>query len=369
VAPAHDNARPIAADRVREVPVMKNFLGVLCLLCLVSLGVGAEAAAEKDNDAFADNRLLGRGINLGNALDAPSEGAWGLTLKDEHFVTIKRVGFASVRIPIRWSAHAKEKPPYTIDPTFLKRVDWAVDQALAQKLALVINVHHYEGMEKDPEKHLPRLIGLWRQIAEHYRKQPRQVVFEILNEPNAKLTDERWQQMFPQVLAAIRESNPRRTVIIGPSSWNSIDHLDKLQLPENDRNLIATVHYYSPFHFTHQGAPWANGSDKWKGMTWTGTPKEVADLRKDFEKSAAWGKKHERPVYLGEFGAYSAAPMDSRAHWTRAVAREAERHDMSWAYWEFAAGFGAYNQETRGWRAPLLKALVEVDLLDPATQK
>jgi len=25
------------------------------------------------------NRLLGRGINLGNALEAPQEGAWGVT--------------------------------------------------------------------------------------------------------------------------------------------------------------------------------------------------------------------------------------------------------------------------------------------------
>jgi endoglucanase len=347
---------------------MRRFVGLLCILGALSAplwSAGGNPPTGNDSDGFADNRLLGRGINFGNALEAPTEGAWGLTLKAEHFEAIKRAGFKSVRIPIRWSAHGGEKPPYTIDPTFFQRIDWAVDQALAQKLAVVINVHHYEGMERDPNKHLPRLVGLWRQIAEHYRNQPRQVIFEILNEPNSKLTDERWQQAMPQVLAAIRESNPRRGVIIGPAGWNSIDHLGKLHLPEADRNLIATVHYYSPFHFTHQGAPWAKGSDKWKGTTWTNTPQEQAVLRKDFEKAAAWASKHKRPLFLGEFGAYSAAPMDSRAQWTTAVAREAERHGMSWAYWEFAAGFGAYNQETRTWRAPLLKALVEVDVLRP----
>jgi endoglucanase len=321
--------------------------------------IGSAYPADKDKDARADNRLLGRGINLGNALDAPKEGEWGLTLEAKHFQVIKQAGFASVRIPIRWSAHASAQPPYTIDPAFFKRIDWAIDQARSQQLTAVINVHHYDGMDREPDKHLPRLLALWRQIAQRYRDQPEGLFFEILNEPHDQLTDERWQRMIPPLLAVIRASNPQRIVIVGPGHWNSLQHLSKLQLPEQDRRLIVTFHYYSPFPFTHQGAPWAKGSDKWKGTTWTGTPKELDALRKDFEQAAAWGKQHGRPLYLGEFGAFSAAPMESRACWTRAVAREAERHSMSWAYWEFAAGFGAYDPAAGAWRQPLLHALLD----------
>ena len=32
-----------------------------------------------EDEARHYNRLLGRGINLGNALEAPQEGAWGVT--------------------------------------------------------------------------------------------------------------------------------------------------------------------------------------------------------------------------------------------------------------------------------------------------
>ena len=46
-------------------------------------------------------------------------------------------------------------------------------------------------------------------------------------------------------------------------------------------------------------------------------------MRDDFDKAAAWGKTHNRPIFLGEFGAFSAADMDSRARWTAAVVREA----------------------------------------------
>jgi endoglucanase len=324
------------------------------LLSALAAGVVASRANPQ-----AAEVALGRGINLGNALEAPKEGEWGVTLEADFFARIKEAGFDSVRIPIRWSAHAKAEPPYEIDAEFFKRVDWAVEQALSRNLAAVINVHHYDGMDSDPAKHLPRLIGLWKQIAPRYREKPDRLVFELLNEPHDKLTDEKWQEMFPQVLAAVRQSNPNRWVIIGPSHWNNIDHLEKLKLPDDDKRLIATVHYYNPFNFTHQGAPWVNGSDKWKGTTWKGTEEQRKALAKDFDKAAAWGKKHNRPIYLGEFGAFSGADMDSRATWTQAVRQEAQKHGFGFAYWEFCSGFGAYDSKGKSWREPLLKALVE----------
>ncbi len=315
--------------------------------------------ADPEKDAFHYNRLLGRAINLGNALEAPREGEWGLKLEADYFRLIKEAGFQSVRIPIRWSAHAQAAPPFDIEAKFFERVDWAIDQALSRDLVAVINVHHYDEVFKDPDKHLPRLTALWKQIATRYRDRPDRLYFELLNEPHDKLTDERWHAAIPGLLAAVRATNPKRPVIVGPGHWNNINNLDKLQLPKDDRMLIATVHYYSPFEFTHQGASWVAGSDKWKGRAWKGTPQELAAIKKDFDKAAAWAKANNRPLFLGEFGAYSAADLESRARWTRAVAREAERLGMSWAYWEFASGFGAYDRDARAWRRPLLEALIE----------
>jgi endoglucanase len=329
----------------------------LVLWSAAAVPAGSQPPNESPRDAFEANRLLGRGINLGNALEAPREGEWGITLQPEYFRLIKEAGFDSVRIPIRWSAHAGTEPPYRIDPKFFERVDWAIEQALAQGLTAVINMHHYEEIFRDPDAHEPRLIALWRQIAQRYRERPGRLYFEILNEPHEKLTEDRWNAMFPRVLAVIRESNPRRIVIVGPGHWNNVSHLEQLRLPE-DRMLIVTFHYYSPFEFTHQAASWVPNSQRWKGTNWRGTIEEQAELRKDFETAAAWAKTHRRPLFLGEFGAYSAADMDSRARWTAAVTREAERRGISSAYWEFASGFGAYDPAAGRWREPLLHALL-----------
>src|SRR5262249_11729943 len=73
-------------------------------------------------------------------------------------------------------------------------------------------------------------------------------------------------------------------------------------------------------------------------------------LAKDFEKAAAWAKKHERPVYLGEFGSYHVADMESRARWTRAGAREAEKDGLSWGHWGVRARLGADEPAAQAWR-------------------
>jgi len=314
-------------------------------------------------DAFFQEMTpeLGRGINLGNMLDAPQEGAWGARLKAEYFPIIKNAGFDHVRLPVRWSAHAANDAPYTIDPEFLQRVDWAVKNALDNRLKIVVNMHHYDEIFDDPASHAGRFVALWRQISEHYAKAPPDVYFELLNEPHNKLDADRWNDLLAQTLAEVRKTNPRRKIIIGPTGWNSINELTALRLPPDDRNLIVTFHYYSPFRFTHQGASWVGGhSNQWLGTRWTGSEEELGELRSDLDRALAWALANKRPLYLGEFGAYSKADMPSRARYTAAVAREAWKRRISYAYWEFCAGFGAFDPERKQWRAPLRDALSPV---------
>jgi endoglucanase len=329
------------------------------VVAFACLAPAANSHAADKGDIFADCKLISRGVNFGNGLEAPNEGEWGVTLKEEYFEAIARAGFNSVRVPIRWSAHAEKDAPWTIDAKFFERIDQVIEQALSRKLAVIINVHHYEGMDRDPEARVPRFLALWNQIAERYRDKSDRLFFEALNEPHEKLTEELWNDIFPKALKVIRATNPQRAVIVGPGHWNSIHSLEKLSLPEDDRRLIVTFHYYEPHPFTHQGAPWDPQSAKWKGTTWTGSEKEQDDLRQAFEKAAAWGKTNNRPMFLGEFGSYEVGDMQSRAAWTRAVAREAERHAIAWCYWEFGAGFGVFDREAGNWRESLKSALLE----------
>jgi endoglucanase len=301
---------------------------------------------------------LGHGVNLGNMLEAPREGAWGVTMQEDYFPIIRQAGFTVVRVPIRWAAHVSPAPDYTIDPAFLARVDWVVAQAKKNGLTAILDYHNDDELMHDPETFGGRFVAIWKQIAEHYKDEPPSILFELLNEPNGKLDAPHWNDLLAKALAVVRASNPDRTVIVGPVWWNSTGSLPKLVLPENDRNLLVTIHFYDPMTFTHQGASWVQGSDKWLGNTWEGTDPEKAAVTAVFDRAAAWGGANGRPIFLGEFGAFSKGDMESRARWTAFVARTAESHGFGWAYWEFCSGFGAYDPVAKEWRQPLLEALV-----------
>jgi endoglucanase len=303
--------------------------------------------------------VFGRGVNLGNALEAPREGEWGVRLEKEYFDLIKSAGFDSVRIPVRWSAHAESASPYRIDPQFLARVDWAVRQALQRRLFVVMNVHHYGEIMEKPDEHRDRFLALWAQIAEHFHDRPPALSFELLNEPHGNLTAEKWNDLVSAALPVVRRTNPNRPIVVGPADWNGIGQLKNLRLPEEDRNLVVTIHYYSPFKFTHQGASWVGGqSQAWLGTRWLGTKAEQRAVTRDLDAAITWAVKHRRPIYMGEFGAYSKADIDSRARWTRFVADEAIRRNIGFGYWEFCSGFGVYDAQQRQWVRPLKEALL-----------
>lgn len=341
---------------------------VLVLLLLFAWSVSCSEQTTQPNnendhpaqwpEAETLNSRLGRAINLGNALEAPVEGEWGVTLQESYFDLIDSVGFDAVRIPIQWSAHALQDSPYTITPQFFQRVDWAIENALERNLLALINIHHYDEIMQDPAGHKSRFLGLWGQIATHYQEYDANLLFEILNEPNANLSPDLWNQYLEEALTVIRETNPQRAVVVGTANWGGVGALNDLKIPATDSMVIVTFHYYEPFHFTHQGAGWVNGSDAWLGTTWEKTEAQKQAVRDDFKKVQVWAARSNRPVFMGEFGAYSAAGLPSRVRWTEFVAREAESHGFSWAYWEFCAGFGVYDADANIWNSYLLDALL-----------
>lgn len=325
------------------------------ILFVVVLVASRQTVAD---DAFELNDRLGRGVNMGNMLDAPNEGEWGAVLKDEYLEACAAAGFDTVRIPVKWSGHADDESPYTIDEEFFARVDHILEKSLEEGLNVILNVHHYDEIHREPREHQERLVGLWRQIAERYQDLPDTVLFELLNEPSQDLTPEIWNEMLLEVLAVVRESNPERTVIIGPGHWNGVHALPELELPETDRQIIVTFHYYLPFDFTHQGASWIDPPPP-LGVTWEGTDDECAEIMEHFDQVEAWASEHDRPILLGEFGAITNADAESRARWTRFVREQAEWRGFSFTYWQFTSNFGAYDAETDEWDAAMRAALLE----------
>jgi endoglucanase len=329
----------------------------LAVIATIVLALGApRVSLSAPADAFDQVKKLGRGVNI-VGYDPIWQNFKKGRFKERHFRLIREAGFQTVRINLHALQRLGAAPSYKLPEAWLETLDWAVMTALADGLMVILDLHNYNDVAKDPAAFKPRLMAFWKQVGERFKDAPDGLLFEVLNEPNGKLTGPMWNEWLAEALTVIRATNPARTIVVGPPLWNGFRYLDALALPEADRNIIVTVHYYEPMRFTHQGAPWSPQTVRLSGLDW-GSAAEIKQLENDFARVQAWSTANRRPILLGEFGAYDKAPMESRARYTAHLARTAEALGWAWAYWQFDSDFIVYDIDRDRWVEPILKALV-----------
>jgi endoglucanase len=332
----------------------KSILLGVVLICLFSV---SNRLSGQEVSASEQTKKLGRGVNIiGYDKELWKDHTQG-RFKEGYFKMIKEAGFSNVRINLHPFSFMDSN--FKISSEWLETLDWAVKNSLEAGLMVILDLHEFNAMAADPVAKKEMFLSVWKQLAPRYKDLPDNVIFEILNEPNRKLTPELWNSFLVEAIELIRKTNPNRTLMIGPANWNGIESLSTLVLPENDKNIIVTVHFYHPMKFTHQGAPWAQEYANYKGITWTGTEEEKEEIDSKLQVAADWAKANDRPIYLGEFGAYDKADMESRARYTAYVARTAEKLGFSWGYWQFDSDFILYDIDKEEWVTPLLNALTD----------
>ena len=204
-------------------------------------------------DAAQQNAEMGRGVNV-----LGYDPVWTDPAKARftpgHFKIIRDGGFSTVRIVLQSFEHMDGDN--RLDPQWLATLDTMVKAAVDDGLNVILDEHDFTVCGKDAAGCRVKLNAFWSQIAPRYKDAPNKVMFEILNEPNGVMTPDLWNTLLHESLAIIRTTNPTRNVVIGPGYWNGLEQLPALNLPEDDRHIIVTFHYYHPMEFTHQGASW-----------------------------------------------------------------------------------------------------------------
>lgn len=306
----------------------------------------------------AMNKKLGKGINFGNSWDSPGsdDGGWGNRIADGDFATVKKAGFNSVRIPVRW---------YTGMDSKLSGVKADVQLAINAGLVVIVNSHHNEPIYAAAKNgslssKLNDFKNEWKRIAETFNSfADDKIVFEIFNEPH-DMTQDQVNQIMTAGYEAIRSVTKTKTIMFEGNGWAKLGQIPKLNLPD-DGNIIVSGHYYEPYTFTHQGygddypcnANAASNSAAISGM-FKGYRDSIMVKYPDINGGSV-------PINVGEFGVANKGRCQSvsdanRAAWTKAVVEAAENNDMSWHYWCFknCGGFEASNGSS--WYSGMLNA-------------
>jgi len=310
--------------------------------------------------AFDRNKNIGRGMNFGNALEAPNEGDWGLVIKESYVQAIADSGLNSVRLPICWTAHMSSNYPYIIDTTFLHRVDEILNWCFIRNLSVIITDHHFDSLYYRPQDTLYRnmFFSMWKQLTNHYISVDHDhLFFEVLNEPEINLTATLWNQLLPQIIDTVRVIDSDRTVIIDGPNYAYHGSLVDLTIPDSNQNIIVSTRYYLPTDFAQQGAWWMAGMQQYVGTTWLGTSTEEKVVTNDMTIITNWAKAHKRAITIGEYGSIMYADAQSRLTWTNYVRRQFEKNGFSWSYFDFGVVFKAYSIAENKWLDGFVAAL------------
>jgi endoglucanase len=246
-----------------------RFASAFCLLALLN-GLRCTSAAAQtvaSNDlAFKRAGLLQRGVNLSGWF-----GGGGGDYSDAHlqtFITsrdlnqIHAMGFDYVRLPIDPAPIMQNGVRVEGSERVLTQLDKAIDGILAAGLSVDIAVFPNSELKQklQNQRGVDDFISQWRFLAGHFANFDQDRVFlEILNEPEVQDVY-RWAGIQGRAVNAIRNADPRHTIIATAGRWSGLDDLLQLE-PVRDDNTIYTFHFYEPYRFTHQGATW--GSSEW----------------------------------------------------------------------------------------------------------
>ena len=341
--------------------------------------------------------------------------------RDDLFA-LRRAGLDFVRLPLdpgpllAFSGERRRQ--------LLGAVIAAIELALTNDLSVVVNLHpnnatHYWNAERlvgnVGAPLFTRYLGLVGDMAAQLaRFDQTRVAFEPLNEPQQRCDAADWNVIQNELLRTARIAAPSLTLVATGACGSMIEGLERLN-PTSvaDTNILYTFHFYEPYVFSHQGAPWMTGEPMYRylnAVPWPAaagsreatriavdarlaadrsTPdpekrairatidrvlNEYFDAQPDrrfierhFARVTAWADRHRverNRILLGEFGAlrtderYVAAPAPDRARYIADVRQTCEAAGMPWAFWNFFDGMGLTTSDaTREFDSAVTAAL------------
>ncbi len=263
---------------------------------------------------------MGSGINLGNTMDGGlydvSETGWqAYKTTKEYIKALHDAGYNTVRIPVTWGKWIKED--YTIDESWIGRVQEIVDYCVDQDMYAIINIHHdgaanhddrgnnplcwLNTYEQDIEKVYQKYAGVWTTIAERFKDYDEHLIFESMNEvtdSHGKQTNEdtavlnALNQLFVNTVRATGSNNLKRWLAI---TGRFATYSTGTVLPEDtlaDKGEAGTTRMMFSVHIYK-----SNSSVRW-------SLSNLKEWQSSLNSSTNNVKKldPEMPLYVGEYG-------------------------------------------------------------------
>ena len=352
----------------------------------------------QDQAGQVNNFRIKRGTNISHWLSQSEQRgeARRLHIQEDDFARLEELGFDFVRIPIDevqfWDEEGNKLPEAW--DLLNNALDWAKKHNLRAIVDLhIIRSHYFNAVNEGDkaantlftsEKSQEDLINLWRQLSDFLKDRSNDwVAYEFMNEPVAP-EHEQWNQLIAKVHKALRELEPQRTLVIGSNLWQGHQTIKYLKVPEGDKNIILSFHYYNPMLLTHYGAWWSPLCAAYKGKVnypgvlvskedfdaapaaikeelkpYTEEVWNIDKIREQFKDAIEAAKKYDLQLFCGEWGVYEPVDRELAYNWYRDMLTVFDEFDIAWTTWCYDADFGFWDQQRNCYKDyPLVELLM-----------
>ena len=383
---------------------MKRIISYLAFVVVMILAV---TACSKKEEGATNNFRIKRGTNVSDWLSQNNEDrgeARRLHIQEDDFARLDSLGFDFVRLPIDevqfWDEEGNKLPEAW--ELMTNAINWAEKHHLRTIVDLhIIRSHYFNAVNEGggnantlftSEKAQQDLINMWYQLSDVLKGYSvDSVAYEFMNEPVAE-DHEQWNQLIAKVHKALREREPQRTLVIGSNMWQSYGTIKYLKVPENDKNIILSFHYYNPMILTHYGAWWTpigkytgkvnypgvlvskedydNASDSVTAVIdenkFTTEEWNIDRIRADFKDAIEAAKKYNLQLFCGEWGVYEPVDRELAYKWTKDMLTVFDEFNIAWTTWCYDADFGFWDQKKHDFKD---KGLVDLLMASKGLEK
>ncbi len=248
------------------------------------------------------------------------------------------------------------EPPYAADEDQLALAAAALDNVAAAGLYAVVGVRNGPGRNAmmpaiEDEDVITTLYedeiaqtayqAMLRDVAGRFQDRPEIIAWEPIIEPALDwfLTGEEdmpfpqatalWNQLAPRLIAAIRDVDRERPILIEPVNWGGSGGFARLDRFDDD-NIIYSLHTYEPFEFTHQEIPpYAAYPGDFDGEYF-----DRETLAEILEPVDAFQARYGVPIVVGEWGGIRWLPGMDQYISDQLTLFEARGWSWLWYAWD-----------------------------------
>jgi endoglucanase len=329
-----------------------SLLGILVCVCVILSSL--VSCTPMTNSTFRYGMSVA-GLEYSSSTSNPLYNENYTDIPSSVFEQIKSTGLDHVKVPFDWMA-LQPQLGGELNEEYLSHINQTVKNAASHSLGVILDMHNFGryGAE-DSNKvvdgeivSIQNFVDVWQRLSQIYKDDSRILAYCLMTEPYdmpTPTTPENYKNsttttMYNETIAALRSLGDTTLIITQLDQWASVRMFTQIYGPDPEPWIIDPINhtiYEAHMYFDTEGSGKYTDNNSAFVVTYP-TSKAISDM----QPYITWCKKHNLPVYFGEFGVPNT---EVYTNYLQDILTFFDKNNVNWTYWAMSRE-GWYNSAT-----------------------